>query len=122
MSYDLVVWEGSRPSSRSEAERTYEELMDADDKRGDQDMPAEPLTPGIDALLTDVTMRWPDGIDVDESAPWAMCPLRDGASGGVAIFCMTVSPLLDEVVAYIAQLARRHGLTCYDPQREEVIS
>ena len=122
MSYDLAVWEGTRPRNGEEAARLYEELMDADEERAEHDLPPEPLTPPIDALLTEVTSRWPDGVDMDEESPWAMSNLRDDASGRFAYFCMTTSPRLNEVVAYIGQAAGRHGLVCYDPQSERVIS
>ena len=122
MSYDLVVWEGNPPASSSEAERTFEELMDADEARADRELPPGPLTPAIDALLRDLTTCWRDGIDMDESSPWAMSHLRDAASGRLAYFTMSTSPLLDEAVDYIAHVARGLGLVCYDPQREEIIS
>ena len=122
MSYDVAVWDGERPTDNQEAIETFERLMDADEARGD-DEPAEPLTERIDAFLTDLLARWPD-IDEPggEESPWAMSGVREDASGPVCYLTMSNTPLLDEAVAYIAQLARRHGLVCFDPQFEEVLS
>ena len=51
-----------------------------------------------------------------------MSGLSADASGRLCYLCMTNTPLLDEAVEHIADLARKHGLVCYDPQFEEVIS
>ncbi len=44
------------------------------------------------------------------------------ASGPLCYLCMTNTPLLDEAVAYIGELARKHGLVAFDPQAEQVIT
>ncbi len=122
MSYDVAVWDGDRPANDHEAMETYERLMDADEARS-EDEPGEPPTPRIDAFLTDLLTRWPDLHEPGgEASPWAMSGVREDASGPVCYLCMTNTALLDEAVSYISQLARRHGLVCFDTQFEEVIS
>jgi hypothetical protein len=122
MTYDVAVWEGKRPSD-DEAGEMLERLMDAAEARDESGMPPEPPTPGIAAFMSDLLDRWPDIDQPDgENSPWAMSGLREDASGALCYLCMTNTPLLDEAVAYIAELARKHGLICYDPQFEEVIS
>lgn len=120
MSYDVAVWDGSRPANDDEAIETFERLMDADEARDDEH--GEPLTPTIDAFLADLLARWPDLDEPSgEGSPWAISGIREDASGPLCYLCMTNTPLLDEAVAYIAELARKHGLVAFDPQVEEVI-
>lgn len=122
MPFVLAVWEGPRPTNSDEAGETLDRLMDADDERVDG-APARPLAPGVDAFLTDLLGRWPDlGRSAGESSPWAMSAIRERASGELLLLSLRNSPELDEVVHHIAALARKHGLVCYDPEVETVIS
>jgi hypothetical protein len=111
MSYDLAVWEGELPSDDISASQTYESLMDRMEDGG----PVE-ATPRIRAYVDALLARWPD-IDVDESSPWATSPLAGEARGALVYFSMVYSRA-DEASGFAAQLAREHGLVCFDPQLE----
>lgn len=121
MGYDVAVWDGDRPVSNEQAIQIYERRMDVDDARADK--PGEPPTPRVDTFLAELLARWPD-LDRPggEGSPWAMSGVRESASGPFCHLCLIDSPFLDQVVEYIARLAHAHGLVCFDPQLEEVIS
>lgn len=123
VTYDVAVWDGDRPANAEAASDTLDRLLDAEEARAEAGLPQAPLSAGLDAFLSDLLDHWPE-IDQPngQNSPWAMSDLREDASGQVCYLCMTTSPLLDEAVAYIAALARKHGLVCFDPQVEEVIS
>ncbi|MDP3895024.1 hypothetical protein [Nocardioides sp.] len=117
----LAVWQGPMPANAEEAGETLDRLMDAEDKRA-RDAPARPVTPGIEAFLTDLLTRWPDPDRPDDkTSPWG-ASVREGASGELSYLCLMRGPQLDKVVEHIATLAGKHRLVCYDPQLEEVIS
>lgn len=50
-------------------------------------------------------------------SPWASPPLIAEASGPMVYLLMSYSQA-EEVSEYAAQLARSHGLVCFDPQGE----
>ncbi|RZT27873.1 hypothetical protein EV649_1647 [Kribbella sp. VKM Ac-2569] len=106
MSYDLVVWVGSRPASPKAADKQYERMIRRLER--DDDTPPHPrLVAYAEALLE----RWPEG----EGSPWAVEPLLSDAVGDV--FPLSVLTVHAKVVAaYAAGMARKLGLVCYDPQ------
>jgi hypothetical protein len=111
MSYDLAVWEGELPSDDEAALEQYESLME----RMDAEDLGEP-TPRIRAYVEALLERWPD-ITVDEDSPWSVSPLMAEAAGHLVYFPMVFSRA-GEASEYAADLARRHGLVCFDPQME----
>jgi hypothetical protein len=114
MSYDLAVWEGDRPSDDETAGEQYESLMD----RMESGELGEP-TPRIRAYVEALVARWPD-IDEVEASPWADSPLMGNARGPLVYFGMVFSRA-GEASTFAADLARSHGLVCYDPQMEGLV-
>ena len=112
MSYDLAVWEGTRPSDDAAAgetfERLYGEYVDIDEI---------PPTPAIRAYVDALLGRWPESTDAN--GPWADSPLIGNARGPLFHFALTYSRA-DEVVPVAARLAAEHGLVCFDPQSERL--
>jgi hypothetical protein len=80
----------------------------------DPGSPAAPPTPKIRAYVEALLERWPD-LDEDLSSPWSTSPLMSEAIGSLIYFPMAFS-MADEASAFAAEVARQHGLVCYDPQ------
>lgn len=117
MSYDLAVWEGTRPESDEAAGLLYEQLMDRMEAGHADAEPSPRIRAYVDALLA----RWPDITeDAGEDSPWADGPLIANAFGD-AIYFAIVWSRADEAGAFAAELAGRHGLVCYDPQSERLL-
>jgi hypothetical protein len=116
MSYDLAVWEGDRPPDDQAGSAVYLEhlklLEDAD--------PADPIppTPRIRAYVEALLDRWPD-IDEHDESPWASSPLMSEGIGSFIYLTMVYS-MAEETSAFAADLARQHGLVCYDPQLDRL--
>lgn len=67
MSYDLAVWEGTRPATEAEAVATYERIM----ARMETGSGVEP-TAAIRGYVAALLARWPDITDpAGEDSPWA---------------------------------------------------
>jgi hypothetical protein len=111
MSYDLAVWEGDSPSDDEVAAAQYESLMEQMESGALGDP-----TPRIRAYVNALLARWPD-IHEAEGSPWASSPLMAEASGPLVYFPMVFSRA-DEASTFAAELARDHGLVCFDPQME----
>lgn len=116
MSYDLAVWQGNVPSSDREAakvhNRLYEQYLDGDE--------LFPTVGAIDDFLAALTERWPDRNTGDDT-PWASTPLSRGASGPYVYITLAWSAA-DTVSAYVAQVANRFDLICFDPQMKTLRS
>ena len=118
MSYDLAVWDGPAPATSAEASREFE-------RRYEQLMAAEvPPIPAIAAFVELLTHRWPDLTELDDDhvddAPWADGPLIYNARGDTFYFGVVYSAV-EEVVPWIAEQARLHGLVCFDPQQDRLL-
>ena len=112
MSYDLAVWEGDRPASDAMAGEEFGQLYDRYIGSGD----LLPPSPRIAAYVRSLLDRYPDiDDDAGEDSPWADGPLMGDASGPLLYFPLVYSQC-DEASAWAAQLARDHGLVCYDLQ------
>ncbi|MEV4641459.1 hypothetical protein AB0J80_29355 [Actinoplanes sp. NPDC049548] len=98
MSYDLAVWEGDRPANdiaaHAEFERLYEHYIESD-------TPVAP-TPRIAAYVEALLARVPD-LTVNEGR-------------GPFLYFPVVWSRCEENSQWAAQLAKEHGLNCYDPQ------
>jgi hypothetical protein len=110
MTYDLAVWEGERPASYEAAVATFQDLSE----RFLEPETSAPPTPRIRSYVEALLDHWPD-FDIDEDSPWADSPLMDNAVGPIFYFAMVPSKA-DEASAFAAELARSHGLVCFDPQ------
>ncbi len=133
MSYDLAVWDGSAPTSDADALAIYQRLInewhhrDIDRledfqrrSRGEttETSPTSAIAEYVDALLS----RWPDITHPDgEDSPWSDGPLMNNAAGPLFYFGMVFSRA-EDTVAYAASLAEQHGLVCFDPQRERLLT
>jgi len=113
MSYDLAVWEGPRPSSDEEAAGEFARLM------GEMEETHRPASPAIKELAAELVTRWPElGEAGDEECSWLVGgSLIEDSSGAIIYFGMR-SDRMDEAVPFIAEVASRRGLVCYDPQEE----
>lgn len=115
MSYDLAVWEGTRPATEAEAVATYERIM----ARMETGSGVEP-TAAIRGYVAALLARWPDITDpAGEDSPWADGPMSDNADGDAIYFSMVWSRC-EEASEFAAQLAQQHGLVCFDPQAERL--
>ena len=121
MSWDLAVWEGEQPASSEEAAEHFQELMEAYEEQLDNE-PCDPPNPRLGAFLDALVERLPDDPAVEPpSNPWAFMPLREEASGPIAMLHVVWSQV-DVVLSVVPALAREHGLVCFDLQEEAVLS
>ena len=113
MSYDLAVWEGPRPSSDEEAAGEFDRLM------GEMEDAHRPASPAIKELAAELVTRWPELGEAgeEECSCLAGGSLIQDASGEIICFAMR-SDRVVEAVPFIAEVASRRGLVCYDPQEE----
>ena len=119
MSYDLAVWVGDAPESDASALAEYTTRMDAMDAAFEGDEAAEPdprLVAFADALLA----RYPDVGD-DLGTPWADAPLKNNIVGDLFYFAMVPSEA-DAAMPFIVDTAKSHGLVCFDPQTETLMT
>lgn len=123
MSYDLAVWEGERPADDKTAAKFFVERIDPQIEEYDLSNPVPP-TPRIRAYVEALLTRWPDiqvaGDElVNEDSPWSVSPLMSDAIGWFVYFPMQWSRAR-EASAFAAEVAKQHGLICYDPQTESL--
>jgi hypothetical protein len=117
MSYDLAVWEGEHPADDGGATKFYTDHIVPQLESYDPDNPIPP-TPRIREYVQALLARWPD-LEEDLDSPWSVSPLMDSAIGSFIYFPMAWS-MADEASAFAAEVARQHGLVCYDPQQERL--
>ena len=116
MSYDLAVWEGSRPKSNAEAAKTFDALM----KKYQEAESSPAATPAIRAYVEALLAKYPDlDDDNEDECPWADAPLIANATGPLFYFAMVFSKA-ESASAFAADLAKKHGLVCFDPQSNEL--
>jgi hypothetical protein len=112
MSYDIAVWQGERPLDDDTALDMWVELAERY-LEGVEEPPTPEIARFVEALLA----RWPD-LDESSDGPWASSRTGD-ASGPV--LCVNIVPdRQDETSVYVAELARQHGLICFDPQQDRL--
>jgi hypothetical protein len=118
MSFTLAVWEGPRPSADAlaEFERLSARYLGTDD-------PAPP-TPRVRAFIEAITAKYPDLGDLSDDeiddGVWSDGPLVGNANGPFFYFGLVWSRV-EEVVPFLAETARAHGLVCFDPQSNALI-
>lgn len=116
MSYDLAVWEGERPADDRAAGKVFSALCD---RYLDTEV-VFPATPAVDAFVADVLSHWPDLTEDNlETSPWVVSGMAGSARGPIFYFPIRRN-MADEVMAYAADLAKRMGLVCYDPQERKL--
>ncbi len=109
MSYDLLVWEGSRPGDARELRETLDEIRDRSERGGQPDPPSPRIAEFIEALLR----RWPDGEGA--ASPWSVS--GTGYADGSVLSVHIQWSREEEVSEFVAGLAQVFGLVCYDFQR-----
>jgi hypothetical protein len=116
MSYDLAVWEGVRPADDTNARRSFSALYDRYLDGEVKQPPSERITAYVAALLE----RWRDITeDEDETSPWSVGPLIDGASGPLVYFGLAWGRA-EEASSYAAAVAESMGLICFDVQQDRL--
>ncbi|UUU37619.1 hypothetical protein [Streptomyces sp. NBC_00162] len=116
MSYDLAVWEGEQPTDDRSAGRVLTNLYDRYLDTEMEHAPTERIAAYVAALLE----RWCDITeDVEESSPWAACPLIGEGRGPLIYFAMRWD-MAEEASSYAAALAASMGLVCFDPQQNRL--
>ncbi|MCX4506672.1 MULTISPECIES: hypothetical protein [Streptomyces] len=116
MSYDLAVWEGERPADDKSARRSFSDLYDRYLDGEVNEPPSERITAFVAALLD----RWCDITeDEDETSPWSVGPLIDGASGPL-VYLGLAWGRAEEASAYAATVAESLGLICFDVQQDRL--
>jgi hypothetical protein len=132
MSYDLAVWEGPPPADDADALATYRQLMDRWQDEGvveairarmKGEKTAYDPTPAIEKYVAGLVQRWPDTVEkgIGEESPWADAPIINNATGPLFYFAMVYS-MAEEAVTFAAELAVQHGLNCFDPQSERLLT
>jgi hypothetical protein len=117
MSFDLAAWKdddnGTLPSD-SEAREIYLKLCN--DACG-----AGLVAPGIEEFYTELTRRYPEIDDVPEEevdkCPWSLLLNR---SGHHVVMSAVWSPA-DEIRSAALELAKKHNLILFDPQKGKVV-
>jgi hypothetical protein len=108
------VWEGDRPANDAAALAEFERLWAHYFESAEDFVPTERIADYVRALLE----RYPD-LDDDDDSPWSTSPLMSEASGQIIYFPMVWSRC-EEVSAWAADLAKQHGLNCFDPQSNQL--
>lgn len=116
VSYDVAVRGGPRPADDETAAEQFErfaEVLEQDEAPA----PSRALVAFLDELLTVLPpLDEPD----DPRSPWATGPEPGDVSGDFAYLTMTY-PGAEAALDTVAEVARRHGLVCFDPQEERLL-
>ncbi|MGB8861346.1 MAG: hypothetical protein WCC60_18965, partial [Ilumatobacteraceae bacterium] len=114
VSYGLAIWEGARPASEVEAFAEYERLVNLYHGDGDGSLDDEP-TPAIRCFVDALLQKWPDlGSSDGDDSPWSDSPMIDNAQGPFLYLGISTARVCD-AVPFVFELARSHGLVCFDP-------
>lgn len=113
MSFDLYLWREPSPITAARAAAVLDRLAEGDDEAVRPD--ARNL-----AFHADLLERFPALETLSdagmEASPWNMSP---DATDRRVILCMAWSTAA-KTSAVVLDLARRHGLVCYDPQSSQI--
>jgi hypothetical protein len=129
VSYDIAVWTGDAPRDRDDAIARYEQLMAANHMAPAWKRLAGRLrgagapNPALERYADDLLERYPDVDDGSdhEPTPWADAPLKANIVGDLFYFPLAYDQV-ETAVPFIAERAAAHGLVCFDPQTEEVLT
>ncbi|HEY2671540.1 MAG TPA: hypothetical protein VGJ07_14375 [Rugosimonospora sp.] len=117
MTYDLAIWEGEQPSTDEAASATFRDLYKRHVDADANDPPTRRVERFVDALVATL----PDTDDgADHTVVWASRPL-DRPAGPLAYFSV-VDDRAEAASAAVASLAWAHGLICFDPQHERLLT
>ena len=115
MSYDLAVWDGDRPLDDDRACLTYDELYE---RYLASDGPYEPETASITAYLAAFREQYPND---EQLIAEKASPRVDSEVSGPIVYLTMSYRHAEDVADHAADLARRHGLVCFDPQIEQLL-
>jgi hypothetical protein len=119
MSFDMAVWEGVRPSTDAEGLAEFNRLHARSLEGGASVEPSARMKKFIAAI----TEKYPDIVDLPDDlvddGVWSDGPLENNASGPYFYFGIVWSRA-GEVAEFVADVAREHGLVCFDPQSGEL--
>ncbi|WP_326568055.1 hypothetical protein VSH64_40655 [Amycolatopsis rhabdoformis] len=108
MSFDLAVWFAPAAVSAAEAKDRYTRLTNEDEGAVEH--------PQVAAFYRELTARHPELVDDPEKSPWTA-----GLGLSADAVVMTIAWSRAEAVARLVfDLARRHGLVAFDPQKGDV--
>lgn len=117
MSYDIAVWEGSISSLVENAAEIFQRL-----KAAAPAPPAARILAYVEALLKTYPEPSEEDEDFNKDAwVWATSPLIGEVNGPLPYLPISYSSA-GEVPQYYVELARAHGLTCYNPQSSELLA
>ena len=117
VSYDVAIWAGPRPSSNESATKEFERRAAVFDDEGTL-APASPkLKEFVEELLTILP---PLDESDDPASPWATGPEPGTVTGEFAYLTMTY-PGARAALDTVIDVARRHGLICFDPQETALL-
>lgn len=112
MSYDVAIWAGPRPADDDQAAEEFERRAEALES---EEAP-EPASPALVGFLDELLAVLPPLDDSDDPrSPWATGPEPGDVSGDFAYLTMTY-PGAETSLDTVAEVARRRGLVCFDPQ------
>ena len=111
MSFDLAFWYSPEPADGAQALEIYQGILN--------EVPGlTPAHPAVAAFTADVTGQFPDlSEDNLDSSPWTS-PLYFSPEFLVATISWSQARAVAPV---LLALARKHGLTCFDPQQPAVV-
>jgi hypothetical protein len=113
----MAVWVGSRPDSDGAATGTFRALTELVEQ-GTDEQPHLTLIAFVDELLA----RYPDLTeDAARDCPWSIGPLKDEIIGSFLYIPMGYGSV-EDVVPFIVDRATAHGLVCFDPQTERLLT
>ena len=117
MSFDLCVWREEQPITANQAKEVYLYLQDAGEPGVELDVRPDAR---VGTFYTELMERHPAletlGIKEGEASPWSMTPFETQES---VTMCMGYRES-DTVAPEIIELAGKHGLVCYNPQKYRV--
>ncbi|ACU37647.1 hypothetical protein Amir_3765 [Actinosynnema mirum DSM 43827] len=102
--FDLAAWRETAPITAEAALERYRDLAARS--------PADAVEPELKGFLEELGSAF-----AGAAAPWSQEP---SARGGVVVMSARWSQS-DRVHAVVRELARRHGLVCFDPQERQVL-
>ena len=121
MSYDLAVWEGPRPDGSAAAAAEFARRVAEMDRLYEAGEPMTEPTAAIRTFVAAAEERYPEDDADPDSSVWAVWPLIGNAVGD-GIFIPMTYPGARAARDAVAGIAAAHGLVCFDPQSEELLT
>jgi hypothetical protein len=110
VSFDLVVLAAGPAASLDDVRAMADRCAGRSHDGGEPD-------PRIAAFYGDLRAAYPDQSTYEGESPWVTRPLAVGVEHVAMVIAHT--PLGDDAVELVLQLAQKHGLVVFDPQADE---